>query len=235
MARSWHGIRRLRGLVLSIQPVRGGHLDTEGFVEAFARIGGDVGACALRVEGLRDLRAARRVTDLPIVGLTKRPVKGSEVIITPEIEDVDALARAGADLVAVDATDRPRPTPAEALLEAIHGHGLGALADVSSHGEGARASALGFDLVATTLSGYVGAGREAAHESGPDLDLVRTLARAGVPVVAEGRIRSPVDAAKAVRAGALAVTVGTALTRPDLLAMAFARAVAVSAPGGDDA
>ncbi|MGV2795013.1 N-acetylmannosamine-6-phosphate 2-epimerase, partial [Clostridium perfringens] len=46
-----------------------------------------------------------------------------------------------------------------------------------------------------------------------------------VPVIAEGRIHTPGEAAEAFRAGAYAVVVGTAITRPHTLTEQFARAI----------
>jgi N-acylglucosamine-6-phosphate 2-epimerase len=81
----------------------------------------------------------------------------------------------------------------------------------------------GADAVATTLSGYVGPG---APPEEPDLDLVGRLALAlSCPVVAEGRHHTPADAARAIEAGAHAVVVGTAITRPHLIARRFADAI----------
>ena len=45
------------------------------------------------------------------IGLIKRDLPDSPVRITPFLEDVAALAAAGAAIIAVDATDRPRPVP----------------------------------------------------------------------------------------------------------------------------
>ena len=62
--------------------------------------------------------------------------------------------------------------------------------------------------------------------SGPDLELVRRLAAGvSVPVVAEGRYQTPRQAAQAIDAGAYAVVVGTAITRPHLITKTFAEAV----------
>ena len=44
--------------------------------------------------------------NVPIIGIVKRDLEDSPVRITPFIEDAEALADAGADVVAFDATDR---------------------------------------------------------------------------------------------------------------------------------
>ena len=100
------------------------------------------------------------------------------------------------------------------------------MADVSNFEEGVQAAELGFDIVGTTLSGYVG--ESSGEQEGPDFDLVEQLADHfgdAVPVFAEGRISTPDQAAEALRRGAHAVVVGTAITRPQLLTQAFCEAL----------
>ena len=105
-------IERLTGqLIVSCQPVVGGPLDRPEFVVGFARAAEASGAAGLRIEGLANLRAVRAATALPIIGIVKRPIPTSPVFITPELADVAALAAAGADIIAFDATLRPRPVP----------------------------------------------------------------------------------------------------------------------------
>lgn len=200
------------GLVVSCQPVRGGPLDRAAITAALAEAAETSGAHGLRIEGLRDLRAVRRVASLPTIALTKRSLSSTEVFITPHRRDIDALARAGADIVAFDATARPRPLPVAEAVDRIHALGLAAMADVSTAAEGLAAAAAGAELVATTLSGYAPG---SPQQDTPDLDLVRALARDGVRVVAEGRLRTPAEAAAALAAGAYAVTIGSAITRPE--------------------
>lgn len=73
---------------------------------------------------------------VPIIGIVKRDLEDSPVRITAYIEDVDALAQAGADIIAIDGTDRPRPVPVETLLARIHHHGLLAMTDCSTPEDG---------------------------------------------------------------------------------------------------
>jgi len=75
-------------------------------------------------------------------------------------------------------------------------------------------------MVGTTLSGY--AGGPASPE--PDFDLVSRCAALGVPVLAEGRYRTPDQARLAIEAGAHAVVVGSAITRPEHITAWFAEA-----------
>ena len=97
------------------------------------------------------------------------------------------------------------------------------LADVSTLEEGISAARAGADMIATTLSGYT---PYTVGGASPDLELVTALsAKLDVPVIAEGRIWTPEQAREALKRGAWAVTVGTAITRPKLLAARFVEAV----------
>ncbi|MFG2824751.1 N-acetylmannosamine-6-phosphate 2-epimerase [Kitasatospora sp. NPDC048365] len=181
------------------------------------------GAAGIRAQGLRDLWAIRGATDAPLIGLWKDGASG--VFITPTAMHAREVARTGADIVALDATARPRPDgrPLAESIEAVHAEGRLVMADVATEAEGVRAAELGADLVGTTLSGYTD---DSPKTPGPDLGLVERLARTlDVPVVAEGRIHTPDQAAAALAAGAYAVVVGTAITHPTTLTRWFARAV----------
>jgi N-acylglucosamine-6-phosphate 2-epimerase len=219
------------GLIGSCQPVRGGVFDRPELAALFALAALDGGAVGLRVEGLADLAAVRRALTaagraVPVIGLVKREVPGTDVFITPHHADVRALAEAGADVIAFDATDRERPVAVRDLIEACHAGGTLAMADVATEAEGIAALRAGADFVASTLSGYAPG---SPRLPGPDLELVARLAKAGARVVAEGRIASPADAAAARAHGAYAVTVGTAFSRPEWIVRAFAEAVAGAA------
>jgi putative N-acetylmannosamine-6-phosphate epimerase len=204
---------RLRGgLVVSVQPVDGGPLDDDATVARLARAAVVGGAAALRIEGARRLAVVRAAVDVPLIGIVKRDLADSPVRITPFVDDVRALARAGADAIAVDATARARPVPVAELLAAIRAAGCCAMADASCEADALAAAALGFEIVGSTLAGYTAApGVPVPAE--PDLALVRTLSARGLRVMAEGRYDTPERAAAAIAAGAWAVTVGSALTR----------------------
>ncbi|HGY9147098.1 TPA: N-acetylmannosamine-6-phosphate 2-epimerase, partial [Escherichia coli] len=95
--------------------------------------------------------------------------------------------QAGADIIAIDGTDRPRPVPVETLLARIHHHGLLAMTDCSTPEDGLACQKLGAEIIGTTLSGYTTP--ETPEE--PDLALVKTLSDAGCRVIAEGRYNTP--------------------------------------------
>lgn len=214
---AWRG-----GVVVSCQAPEGSPLRQPGIMAAMAQAAALAGAVGIRANGPADVAAIRAVVDLPVVGIDKRSDIDPVVYITPTLSSVAALVEAGADLVAIDATLRPRngngAQNAAALISQIRGAfpGLPIMADVSNTIEGVAAAVAGVDIVATTLSGYTGGG---APGDGPDLDLIAALVAAqDRPVVAEGRFATPAQVVAAFEVGAHAVVVGTAIT--DTLALA---------------
>jgi N-acetylmannosamine-6-phosphate 2-epimerase/N-acetylmannosamine kinase len=220
-------IQDLRGrVIVSCQPVKDGPLDRAEFVVGFALAALDGGAAGIRIESLRNVQAVRAATGAPIIGLVKRQIMSSPVFITPEISDVRDLAGCGADIVAFDATLRARPVRVREIISAIHAEGRLAMADVATYGDARAAVDAGVDMVGTTLSGYT----RCPAPPEPDLDLVSRCAGLGVPVLAEGRYRTPDQARLAVEAGAFAVVVGSAITRPEHITEWFAEATRNARP-----
>lgn len=215
------------GLIVSCQPVPDGAMDDIPYVVAFALAALSAGAVGLRIESARYVSAVRKATDAPIIGLIKRDLDDSPVRITPFIADVEALAAAGADIIAFDATDRVRPASVEALAAAVHKAGKLSMADCSCVDDGRRALAVGVDFVGSTMSGYTG-GPEPTE---PDIELVAALRQLTPNVIAEGRIRTTEHAQAAARAGASSVVVGSAITRTEHVTAWFRDALqAVYAP-----
>lgn len=223
-------LERLRGgLIVSCQAPDESPLHDPRFMAGFARAAEVGGAVALRVNGAPDVRAVRKAVGLPIIGINKQRDKRWPVFITPSWSSAYQVVRAGADIVALDATHRLRHgwVSPELLITRIKAElGVPVMADIDSLAEGLAAAKAGADIVATTLAGYTDARKPT---SGPDLRLLRALAgRLDVPIICEGRIRNPTDVAAAFAAGAFAVVVGTAITNPVALTEAFAAA----APAG---
>jgi N-acylglucosamine-6-phosphate 2-epimerase len=211
--------------VVSVQAPPGSPLAAPEHMAALARAAAAGGARGIRAEGTDDVAAIEAAVDLPIIGLCKRTVPGTDVYLTPTVADARAVLAAGADLVAVDATRRPRadgvdgPAFVAALTEEL---GPRVLADVDELEAGVAAAEAGAVAVATTLSGYVD-GRP--PPSRPDIELVAALAqRVDVPVLAEGRYGTPAQVRAGFAAGAYAVVVGTAITDAVALTRGFAAA-----------
>lgn len=209
------------GLIVSCQPVKGGAMDNAAMVVGFALAALDGGASGLRIESSEYVRAVRGATDKPIIGLVKRDLDDTPVRITPWLEDVDALAAAGADIIAYDATQRIRPVDTKMLVERIHSHGRIAMADCSILSDAEQALAEGAEIVGTTLAGYTGP----VEPTEPDFELVAAASKLTPHVIAEGNVRTPEQASKALAAGAFMVVVGSAITRPEYVTSWFRAAL----------
>lgn len=217
-------VKQLRGtLVVSCQAADDSPLQPTEHIVALARTAVMGGAKALRIESVGNVAAVRKAVDVPIIGITKSAQPDCDIYITPTLEDVEQLCAAGADIIAFDATKRPRNQSVAALASAIHRLGKTAMADISTAEEAREAVAAGADFVGTTLSGYT---PYSTQSNTPDFRLMRELSRSGIPFVAEGRIWKPSDACLAIEYGAAFVVVGSAITRPDLITRRFADAIA---------
>ena len=215
------------GLVVSVQAPPGSPLREPAHMAAIAGAAELGGARGIRADGARDIAAIKAGVTLPVIGLHKRHT-GDTVLITPELDDALALAVAGADAVAVDATTRPRADGRSAgqfLAELGRELSLPVLADVDSFEAGVGARAAGAAAVATTLAGYTGG----PVPAGPDVALVERLAaELDCPVIAEGRYATPAHVRSAFEAGAFAVVVGTAISDPTTLTRRLASASPVA-------
>ena len=214
------------GVIVSCQAGPEDPLFGPTLMPAMARAAAKGGAVAIRANGPGDIAAIRAAVSLPIIGLWKVDVPGLGVRITPNVEHARAVAAAGTSIIALDATARARSDGSSVadLIARVRGEtGLPVLADVSTVDEGLAAQDSGADLIATTLAGYTDG---APSSAGPDLQLVAELApRLHVPLIAEGRIATPDEAARAIALGAYAVVVGHAITRPEWITARFVAAL----------
>ncbi len=172
------------------------------------------GARAIRANTPVDVKAIKEAVKLPVIGLYKEVLPDYAVIITPTLRHALEIAEAGADIIAIDATDRPHPEgDLESFIEKIHAQtGCLVMADISTVSEAIQAQKAGVDMVSTTLSGYT---PYSPKQDGPDLLLVEELARQlEIPLIGEGRYHTPQQVKQALDCGATAVVVGGAITRP---------------------
>ena len=214
-------------LVVSCQARADNPLHGPVYMSAMAQAAQAGGAGGIRANGEADVAAIRAVTRLPIIGIAKVWDDRFPVYITPGFEQAAQIAKAGADIVGLDATPRPRDgEPVERLIGRIRTElGKEVFADIATLEEGRAAHAAGVTYVATTLSGYT---EETASRKteGPDLELLSALvAEIPAPIVAEGRFDTPDLVAEAFRRGAHAVVVGTAITNPREITRNFVRAI----------
>ena len=209
------------GLIASCQPVDDGPMDKPEIVAAMAQASVAGGAAGLRIEGVDNLKATRPLVNIPIIGIVKRDLPDSPVRITPFLQDIEELAAAGADIIAIDGTDRVRPVDIESAVKKIRELGCLSMADCSNLAEGLYCQKLGADIIGSTMSGYTGG----PVQTEPDYQLVKDLKAAGCYVMAEGRYNTPELAKTAIEIGADSVTVGSALTRLEHIVSWFADAV----------
>lgn len=220
-------IESLRGgLIVSCQaypgePLR--HPETMAQMAAAAEIGG---ARAIRCQGLSDISAIKGRVKVPVIGLWKEGDEG--VYITPTLRHARCCVAAGCDIVAIDATRRPRPdglTYAE-TVKALHDDGVIVMADCGSIADARMAAEAGTDILSTTLSGYTG---ERDKTDGPDFELLADMIDElgnDFPIICEGRVHTPEQARQVMEAGAWAVVVGTAITHPTSITRWFGDALA---------
>lgn len=209
------------GLVVSCQATEGTPMNTPMFIAAQAMTVEQAGAKAIRAQGIENVALVVKSVKVPVIGLVKSFTSDSDVYITPTVKDVLALVEAGADIVAVDATQRSRlgGVTLEQFYAEVRKHtDVPLLADVDSLENAVNAEALGFDAIATTLNGYT----DIPTTGLPNIDLVLQIAKSiKVPLVAEGGFANPTHVRNAIENGAWAVCVGTAITNPYLLTKHF--------------
>jgi N-acylglucosamine-6-phosphate 2-epimerase len=214
------------GLIVSCQALEDEPLHGAHIMAAMARAAVQGGGAGIRANGPEDITAIRQAVGVPVIGLYKETLPRFSVYITPTLRHAQAVAAAGADIIAIDATDRPRPGGLDAvtfIAQVKAATGKPVLADIATYAEGLAAAQAGADALSTTLSGYTD---DSPQQEEPDFDLLRRLVGAlSVPVIAEGRIARPEQAAQALRLGAYAVVVGSAITRPQWITRQFSSAV----------
>ena len=215
------------GLIVSCQAPVESSLHDPVIIAAMAHACVDRGACGVRIDSPTHLKATRQqLPDIPIIGLWKRNYRDCSVYITPKYQDALAIADAGADIIALDATPRKRPNDENlaTIIARIHQEtGKLVMADIDSIESAIYAVAAGADIVGTTLYGYTEATKNLPPPSFSFLEeLVNKLS---VPVICEGGISTPTEAKKALEVGAYSVVVGTAITGIDLKTTAFLQVI----------
>lgn len=224
-------LRSLEGrLIVSCQAGTGEPFDKPGLMATFAESAVANGAAAIRAAGADNVRAIRAAVKVPILGIEKVVQEDGVILITPTFEGAREVVRAGAELIALDCTARGQRRGAFERLARIRAElGVPVAADIATLEEAEAAVQAGADMVLSTMRGYTA---ETRSVTAFEPDFIRGLvARLAVPVIAEGRMHRPDEARAAMAAGAFAVVVGTAITRPGELTRAFVEAVQRSAPG----
>ncbi len=221
-------LKRLEGgLVVSCQAYPGEPLHGAIYMERMAVAAYQSGAVGIRANGPDDISAIRKAVTLPIIGLYKIHDPNTEVYITPTLDSARMIVEAGADIIAMDATDR-KLTDGRYTYDLIgdvkRRLNVPVMADISTSEEGIKAESAGADIISTTMAGYTPYTMPAAD--GPDFALLADLTeRVSIPVICEGRIWTREDAVKAFELGAYAVVIGSAITAPQLITTRFVEAI----------
>ena len=210
----------IKGLIVSCQ-VENMEPDTENaLVCYYAAMAEEGGADALRICGVENVRAVRAQTKLPIIGLTKGERSTSKAYITPSMDDAVKLSMAGADFVAVDATQRNR-WPYERNDWVSFTHLIGDVDSIESAEAAAKDGR--FVMMTTALAGYT---EETMLTDLPAQNLaIEIQVGLGVPTILEGGVWNLIDADCPVDA----ICIGSAITRPHLITKRFKEAICESA------
>ncbi len=219
-------------LVVSCQAAPGNPLENIDALRRIALVAIDGGAGGLRLNSAECIAAIRPDTRIPIIGIKKVYLNG-QTRITPDFASAVELAQSGADIIALDCTNRIWAVgdPWQQLIERIHRElHLPVMADIATVEEARAAAAAGADLIGTTLNGYTEQTQNNGVFSWPLLaDLIE---QTSCPVVAEGHISTPAEARRAIMAGAWCVVVGSAITRPGDITSNFVRSIQCSLNSG---
>ena len=212
-------------VIVSVQALSHEPLYEENCMTAMMKSVIKGGAQGLRVAGARDIKNAKRLFNVPVIGITKPeiiPENWQEVVyITPDLDSVNEVITAGADIVAFDGTARYRKgCNLKQIIDTIKSARKISMADISTFEEGVNARLLGADIVSTTLAGYTKESLPSNDEPAFDL-LERLVNKLDCPVILEGRIQTPEQVDKAFKIGAHAVVIGGAITKPISLTKKF--------------
>ena len=205
------------GLIVSCQAPIDSPLHDSAIIAAMAQVAINRGAVGVRIDTPAHVQAVQQRLSSPVIGLWKQQIPGFSVYITPQFYHAAAIAEAGADIIAIDATLRERPggETVAVLIERIHRElAKPVMADVDTLEAAIAAEASGADLIGTTLAGHT---EITQGQLLPDFELLSQMVqRLSIPIICSGGISSPKLAKHGLDLGAHAVVVGTAITGIDL-------------------
>ena len=183
------------------------------------------GAGGIIANGAQDIAAIKAHVDLPVIGVVNRHYYDSPISLTPTLTDIHELMVAGPDIISIETGFRPRPRGErleDMLRETRTAYpGVLLLAAIATLEEAFLAQELGYDGITTAAYGYTPE-TEGKSLITDDCAYLKILCDAvELPVLAEGRINTPEQAACALCSGAHSVVVGGAITRPQNITRAF--------------
>lgn len=213
------------GLIVSCQAPANSPLYEPSVIAAIATASINQGSVAIRIDTPVHVQAVKQRCNAPIIGLWKQIISGYDVYITPQFHHASAIATAGADIIAIDATTRVRPQgeTINSLIKQIHNElGKPVMADVDTIDNAIAALNAGADIIGTTLYGYTS---QTQGLTPPGFELLSQIVKLNIPAICEGGVASPQMARQALELGAYAVVVGTAITGIDLQVKAYREAI----------
>ncbi len=217
------------GLIVSCQALEHEPLYTKegGVMPLMAKAAMQSGAVGIRANTVRDITQIKEAVDLPVIGIIKKEYEGCPMHITVTMKEVDELVACGVDILAFQGTSALRPdgkTSAEFIREIKSKYPDQLLmADCATIEEGIACAEAGADFVGTTMRGYT---PETKGIDDIDFDFIKELSeKCSAKVIAEGHIHYPNQAKQALEAGAFALVVGGAITRPAEITARFVKAI----------
>ena len=195
------------GLIVSCQALEHEPLYTKegGVMPLMAKAAAQSGAVGIRANTVRDITQIKEAVDLPVIGIIKKDYEGTPMYITVTMKEVDELVACGVDILAVQGTSALRPdgSTAAQFIEAIKAKYPEQLvmADCATIEKGIACANAG--------AGFI-------HELSE---------KCPAKIIAEGHIHYPEQAKKALEAGAFALVVGGAITRPAEITARFVAAI----------
>ena len=192
---------------------------------ALARSAGLGGAVGIRTNGPQEVEVCKQITGLPVIGIWKQTDEDGRICITPTFEHARTIAAAGADIIAVDVRiNRPFGDDLSELIPRVTRMPGSAMADCETLEDAERAVEMGVDVLSTF-------GFQKCFRIEPNFELIADMIQLGVPVIAEGGFWYPEQVVEAVRLGAWAVVVGTAITRPREITERFVKSLSLEEKG----
>ena len=215
------------GLIVSCQGLEHEPMHSSFIMQRFAVSAMQGGAVGIRANTVEDILEIKKEVTAPVIAIIKRDYPDSEVYITPTTKEVAELGDIGVEIIAIDATNRPRPngqTLAEIVEFARKNYPNALLmADTSCYDECVNAEKLGFDFIGTTMRGYT------PYTKGvklPDYKFIKKLVKTlNTPIIAEGGISTPAELKKVMKLKVHCAVVGGAITRPQNITKSFTDAI----------
>ena len=216
------------GLIVSCQALEDEPLHGPMLMAALARSAKLGGAVGIRTNGPQEVEVCKQITGLPVIGIWKQTDEDGRICITPTFEHARTIAAAGADIIAVDVRiKRPFGDDLSELIPRVRQEcGVFVMADCETLEDAERAVEMGVDVLSSTF-GF----QENALGIEPNFELIADMIQLGVPVIAEGGFWYPEQVVEAMRLGAWAVVVGTAITRPREITERFVKSLSLEEKG----